>query len=200
MKAEIQKELKLMASIFKIGVVGFGGGTALIPVIEREVVEDQKIVEKSEYDKDVIVASITPGALPVEIATGLGKRAYGAKGMALAAFLMAFPGVLMTVLMLSVLSKVDEKLFVQIECLSIGLTAFISCLLTQYAVKSMQEAKKESVKRFGRAFVIMIAVFILSCGKSVYNTWHKRNTCIWTFNGSSSWNCIFWNILYTLQI
>ena len=53
MKAEIQKELKLMASIFKIGVVGFGGGTALIPVIEREVVEDQKIVEKSEYDKDV---------------------------------------------------------------------------------------------------------------------------------------------------
>ena len=131
MKAEIQKELKLMASIFKIGVVGFGGGTALIPVIEREVVEDQKIVEKSEYDKDVIVASITPGALPVEIATGLGKRAYGAKGMALAAFLMAFPGVLMTVLMLSVLSKVDEKLFVQIECLSIGLTAFISCLPTQ---------------------------------------------------------------------
>ena len=77
MKANIQKEFKLMASIFKIGVVGFGGGTALIPVIEREVVEDQKIVEKSEYDKDVIVASITPGALPVEIATGLGKRAYG---------------------------------------------------------------------------------------------------------------------------
>ena len=71
MKAEIQKELKLMSSIFKIGVVGFGGGTALIPVIEREVVEDQKIVEKSEYDKDVIVASITPGALRVEIATGL---------------------------------------------------------------------------------------------------------------------------------
>ena len=91
----------------------------------------------------------------------------------------------MTVLMLSVLSKVDEKLFVQIECLSIGLTAFISCLLTQYAVKSMQEAKKESVKRFGRAFVIMIAVFILSCGKSVYNIlWHKRNNpVIWTFNG-----------------
>ena len=118
MKANIQKEFKLMASIFKIGVVGFGGGTALIPVIEREVVEDQKIVEKSEYDKDVIVASITPGALPVEIATGLGKRAYGARGMALAAFLMAFPGVLMTVLMLSVLSKVDEQLFVQIECLS----------------------------------------------------------------------------------
>lgn len=200
MKAEIQKELKLMASIFKIGVVGFGGGTALIPVIEREVVEDQKIVEKSEYDKDVIVASITPGALPVEIATGLGKRAYGAKGMALAAFLMAFPGVLMTVLMLSVLSKVDEKLFVQIECLSIGLTAFISCLLTQYAVKSMQEAKKESVKRFGRAFVIMIAVFILSCGKSVYNILGIKETPVFGLSTVQVLGIAFWNILYTLQI
>ena len=197
MKAEIQKELKLMASIFKIGVVGFGGGTALIPVIEREVVEDQKIVEKSEYDKDVIVASITPGALPVEIATGLGKRAYGAKGMALAAFLMAFPGVLMTVLMLSVLSKVDEKLFVQIECLSIGLTAFISCLLTQYAVKSMQEAKKESVKRFGRAFIIMIAVFILSCGKSVYNILGIKETPVFGLSTVQVLGIAFFGIFYT---
>ena len=197
MKAEIQKELKLMASIFKIGVVGFGGGTALIPVIEREVVEDQKIVEKSEYDKDVIVASITPGALPVEIATGLGKRAYGAKGMAIAAFLMAFPGVLMTVLMLSVLSKVDEKLFVQIECLSIGLTAFISCLLTQYAVKSMQEAKKESVKRFGRAFVIMIAVFILSCGKSVYNILGIKETPVFGLSTVQVLGIAFFGIFYT---
>ena len=33
MKANIQKEFKLMASIFKIGVVGFGGGTALIRML-----------------------------------------------------------------------------------------------------------------------------------------------------------------------
>ena len=197
MKANIQKEFKLMASIFKIGVVGFGGGTALIPVIEREVVEDQKIVEKSEYDKDVIVASITPGALPVEIATGLGKRAYGARGMALAAFLMAFPGVLMTVLMLSVLSKVDEQLFVQIECLSIGLTAFISCLLTQYAVKSMQEAKKESTKRFQRAFVIMIAVFLLSCGKSVYSILGIKASPIFGLSTVQVLGIAFFGIFYT---
>ena len=200
MKAEIQKELKLMASIFKIGVVGFGGGTALIPVIEREVVEDQKIVEKSEYDKDVIVASITPGALPVEIATGLGKRAYGAKGMALAAFLMAFPGVLMTVLMLSVLSKVDEKLFVQIECLSIGLTAY---KLPSYTIccKEYAGSKERVCKKIWQGICYNDSCFYIIMWKiCLQYTWHKRNTCIWTFNGSSSWNCIFWNILYTLQI
>ena len=34
----------LMMSMFKIGCIGFGGGSALIPVIEREVVEEQKQV------------------------------------------------------------------------------------------------------------------------------------------------------------
>lgn len=197
MKAKIQKELKLMASMFKIGVIGFGGGTALIPVIEREVVEEQKIVEKSEYDKNVIVASITPGALPVEIATGLGKHAYGSKGMILAALLMAFPGVLMTVLMLSVLSKVDDKIFMQIECLSIGLTAFISCLLTQYAVKSMQEAREESKGRFQRAFVIMIAVFILTCEKSLYSIFGINATPIFGLSTVQVLGIAFFGIFYT---
>ena len=50
MKANIQKEFKLMASIFKIGIVGFGGGSALIPVIEKEVVEEQKLVKKEDYN------------------------------------------------------------------------------------------------------------------------------------------------------
>ena len=144
MKSDSKKELGLFASMLKIGFIGFGGGSALIPVIEKEVVEEQKLVSKKEYDKDVIVASITPGALPVEIATGLGKSAYGASGMFMAAMLMAFPGVLMTVLLLSVLSKLDRELLIQIECLSIGLTAFISCLLTEYAIKSMKEARDES--------------------------------------------------------
>ena len=85
MRAEKKKEWSLLASMLKIGFVGFGGGSALIPVIEKEVVEEQKLVKKEDYDKDVIVASITPGALPVEIATGLGKRAYGLRGMLLSA-------------------------------------------------------------------------------------------------------------------
>ena len=55
MKSDRKKELGLMVSMLKIGCVGFGGGSALIPVIEKEVVEEQGLVQKEEYDKDVIV-------------------------------------------------------------------------------------------------------------------------------------------------
>ena len=40
-KSQRKKEFGMMASLLKIGCIGFGGGSALIPVIEKEVVEEQ---------------------------------------------------------------------------------------------------------------------------------------------------------------
>ncbi|MBQ5370000.1 MAG: chromate transporter, partial [Bacteroidaceae bacterium] len=49
--------------------------------------------EISEYEEDVVVASITPGALPVEIASGIGRRLFGWKGLLAGSIGMALPGV-----------------------------------------------------------------------------------------------------------
>ena len=83
---------ELLATMFKIGCIGFGGGTALVPVIESEVVYEKKLIDKEEYTKDVIVANITPGALPVEVAAGVGRKVCGMPGMLLSALLMGMPG------------------------------------------------------------------------------------------------------------
>lgn len=68
---------ELLFTMFKIGCIGFGGGTALVPVIESEVVYEKKLIDKDEYTKDVVVANITPGALPVEVAAGVGRKVCG---------------------------------------------------------------------------------------------------------------------------
>lgn len=67
----MKKQFTFIESMIKVGVIGFGGGNALIPVLEQEVVNEKKLVSKDEYDKSVIAATLTPGALPVEIARGL---------------------------------------------------------------------------------------------------------------------------------
>lgn len=56
----MNKNGRLFLSMFKIGMIGFGGGTALIPVIERTVIDEYGLVTKDDYDVDVMVASITP--------------------------------------------------------------------------------------------------------------------------------------------
>ena len=95
---------RLATSMFKIGLIGFGGGSALIPVIEEEVVTEQGLVKDEDYEQAVISACVTPGALPVEIAAGVGRRTYGIRGMLAAAFAIALPGAFLTVLLLSAFS------------------------------------------------------------------------------------------------
>ena len=60
---KMRKFISMTMTMLKIGFIGFGGGSALIPVIEDEVVEKDKIVSEEEFNDDVMIASITPGAV-----------------------------------------------------------------------------------------------------------------------------------------
>lgn len=134
----MKKQITFIVSMIKVGVIGFGGGNALIPVIEQETVNEKKLVTKEEYDKSVIAATLTPGALPVEIASGVGLNVGGILGMLAGGVVMALPGVVFTVLYLMLLGGANSAILQQIQYASIGITAFILCLLTQYIVQTVK--------------------------------------------------------------
>ena len=157
---------EMIRAMFKVGLLGFGGGNALIPLIENEAVDQTGLVTEEEYEEDVLVASITPGALPVEIAGGVGRRCAGVKGLLLGSFAMAVPGVLLTILLSSVITKLSDDVLMQIRFLAVGVTAFIACLLTEYINVSGKQAKENGI--LPGCLVVAILVFILTCGKNVY--------------------------------
>ena len=148
--------------MFRIGCIGFGGGSALIPVIEKEIVERQGIDTKQNIDKDVIVASITPGALPVEIAASIGRRAFGSKGMIAGAVMFALPGTVMTVLLVAVLSMFQEKILSIVNLISVGVSVFIVYLLLCYIRNMLKECKEAGRGRICRAVFLMFLVFAMS--------------------------------------
>ena len=163
---KMRKFISMTMTMLKIGFIGFGGGSALIPVIEDEVVEKDKIVSEEEFNDDVMIASITPGALPVEVATGIGRQASGLKGMAAAATAMALPGALLTVLLQAVISSAGSVVKSQINYLSIGISAFIILTLLAYSLGTVCQAVN---KREGQLYgLIILGVFLLSGEKSIY--------------------------------
>lgn len=168
--AEVKKKglLKFFLSMTKIGCIGFGGGSILIPVIESELIDRNKFDTKDNYNKDVVVASITPGALPVEISGSFGRRNFGWLGMLLGGVGIALPGALLVVLMLTAFSLVQDKVLRFVEFMTIGVSAFIILLLTSYVYsvykKGLARGKSQSVKTLG----VILLVFLLVGGKNIY--------------------------------
>lgn len=157
---------RFLRTMIWIGCIGFGGGNALIPVMQKELVDETKAITAEEFDEDVMVASITPGALPVEIASGIGSRLHGVLGMFLGAFGIALPGVGLALIFLSSLSTLSKETSLQISFLMLGVSAYIICLLLDYIVTTLQRLQKTS--SLVQAWLVIIIVFLLTCGKSLY--------------------------------
>lgn len=158
---------KLLVSMFRIGLLGFGGGSALIPVIEEEVVNEQGFVTSSEYEEEVVSACVTPGALPVEIAAGIGHKTLGMLGMLAAAVFMALPGSLMMVLILSAASGSSSGSLDVIRFLSIGIGAFICALLISYTARTVGVARKKNSGCYAISVAIMAVVFAVTGGQNL---------------------------------
>jgi chromate transporter len=102
----MQWEWSLIFQIFwsflKIGPVTFGGGYAMVPLIEREVVTKRKWVKHEDVTDVFAIAESVPGAIAINSATFIGYRIAGVPG-AIAAFFGVLLPTFMIVIGLSVL-------------------------------------------------------------------------------------------------
>ena len=72
--------LRLFATFFKIGAFTFGGGWAMISIIEREIVDKYHWIEREEFLDLLAVAQSLPGILAVNISVAVGDKLRGLKG------------------------------------------------------------------------------------------------------------------------
>lgn len=77
--------LQLFVTFFKIGAFTFGGGWAMISIIEREIVDKHHWLEKEEFLDLLAVAQSLPGILAVNISVAVGDKLRGVKGSVCAA-------------------------------------------------------------------------------------------------------------------
>lgn len=75
----------LFATFFKIGAFTFGGGWAMISIIEREIVDKHRWLDKQEFLDLLAVAQAVPGILAVNISVVVGDKLRGFKGSLAAA-------------------------------------------------------------------------------------------------------------------
>ncbi|WP_251862491.1 chromate transporter [Clostridium sp. Marseille-Q2269] len=80
----MSKLLKLFFSFFKIGMFSFGGGYAMLPLIEREIVNNKHWLSYKSFIDIIGISQMTPGPIAINSATFVGYTVAGVKGSIMA--------------------------------------------------------------------------------------------------------------------
>ena len=150
---ERHKCLSLFTAFFKIGLFTFGGGYAMIPMIQKEIVENKKWISNEDILDVVAIAEITPGPIAVNAATFVGYKCSGVMGAAAATFGVVLPSFGIIVLIAALLAGFRENPIVQNAFwgIRIGVLALI--------VKALVTMAKQCPKRI-YGYVIAAASFV----------------------------------------
>ena len=87
----MKKITNLFGTFLKIGAFTFGGGYAMVALLQNEFVEEKKWVTKEEFLDMVAIAESTPGPMAVNSATYIGYRIAGTAGAAAATTAVCIP-------------------------------------------------------------------------------------------------------------
>ena len=94
-KFNFKRALQLFCVFFKIGAFTFGGGYAMIPIIQRETVENKGWISDDDIHDIIAIAESTPGPIAINSATFVGYRVAGVFGAAFATFGVVLPSYLL---------------------------------------------------------------------------------------------------------
>lgn len=132
----------LFFSFFKIGFMSFGGGYAMVPVIEREV-ETHAWLSPNMFADAVSLAGMAPGPLATNMATLVGFKTAGAAGAVVATIGMVLPSLLVMIALAAFFYKIHHNKWVRASFY--GLRPIVTGLILFAAVRFAQLGMDEGL-------------------------------------------------------
>ena len=153
MQKRIQTLWRVFSTFFKIGAFTFGGGYAMIPLIQREAVEKQGWISDDDILEVVAIAESTPGPIAINAATFIGYRVAGVLGSLFATLGVVLPSFAIILLISGVLRQFQHVDAVRYAFL--GIRAGVLALIVKAMVGMYRKCEKNIA-----AWCIMVGVFV----------------------------------------
>ena len=152
--------LQLFRAFFRIGILTFGGGLAMLPILRREVVETHEWCTDEELTDYYAIGQCTPGIIAVNTATFIGCRLAGIPGGFFATASICLPSFIIILIIASVLQNFADYPVV-INAFA-GIRVAVVALVLKAVVKLFKSAVVDRL-----TLCIFLAVFLLSAVLSV---------------------------------
>ena len=154
----------LFITFAKIGVMTFGGGYAMLPILQRELVENKGWSTEEDLADYYAIGQCTPGIIAINTATFVGTKQKGIIGGIVASLGMVFPSLVIITLIATVLTTFSELEVVKHAFA--GIRVAVCVLIFNSVLKLMKSAIKDYYALF-----IFIGIFLVALFTSISTVW-----------------------------
>ena len=155
---------ELFSSFARVGAMTFGGGYAMLPLLEREVVEKHSWATEEELMDYYAVSQCTPGVIAVNVATFIGFKIAGNLGGIVATLGVVTPSLLIIMLIASILTN-----FADVPAVKSAFAGIRVCVCVLIFNAVMKLWKKAVVDK--GSLVLFLVVFLLSVFFKISPVW-----------------------------
>ncbi len=148
-------KLSLFWTFFKIGIVAFGGGYVMIPMIEADVVDKRRWIDREEFLNLVVVAQTCPGVFAVNISTFIGYKLRKTPGAVISAVGASLPSFLIILFLATVWRE-----FQDIPLVAAAFRGIRPAVVALIAVPTFSLAKSARITRYTVWIPVVSALLI----------------------------------------
>lgn len=148
----LKELISLFLAFAKVGVMTFGGGYAMLPILQREIVENQGWATEEELADYFAIGQCTPGVIAVNTATFIGRKRFGVAGGIVTTLGVVFPSLVIISLLAGVITQLSELAWVKNAFAGIRVCV---CVLIANAVWKL--GKKSIVDKWAAGIFLLVA-------------------------------------------
>ncbi len=149
--------IRLFSSFIKIGAFTFGGGYAMIPLIQKEVVEKRKWITDKEILEIIAIAESTPGPIAVNAATFIGYKTAGFWGALGATMGVVLPSFLIIAAVSLILRQFENLKAVKFAFE--GIRAGVLALIVKALVSMYKQCPRNNISYIIAAIAFLLVTF-----------------------------------------
>ncbi|WP_069650556.1 chromate transporter [Caloranaerobacter ferrireducens] len=153
--------IKLFISFLKIGAFSFGGGYAMLPLIQEEIITKNGWLSLKEFIDVLAISQMTPGPIAINSATFLGYKIGGILGAVVSTLAVVIPSLVIILLIAHFLKKFKESKYIDwffkgLRPVIIGLIASAAILVAKNTIIDV------------KSLIITLAIFYLVTYKKLH--------------------------------
>lgn len=153
----MKEYIELFVSFFKIGLFTFGGGFAMLPMLEKEIVEKKKWTTNDELLDYFAIGQCTPGVIAVNTATFIGYFRKGYLGGIIATLGVVSPSIIIITIIAGLVQNFSSYPLVQ-NALA-GIRIGVSVLMVTSIIKLIKGSVKDFIRGIIFVFAFVLAYF-----------------------------------------